>query len=252
MRAPSLMIAVTLIAAGSAFSNGPRLQRPVSDAALYTAIKAGDASTVKEALHQGTSPDAIGPDGSSILLQAVAAGHVEVVKILLAAGANPKTEGNGPLAAVAARGNDMEVLRCLVEAGVILDPPKRPATWDNAVVASVVNGNPEMLAYLLAHGASPDGSGFAGVTGLQLAAAKEDIEVMRLLLDSGASVNKADHYGRTALMFACREGKRKAVECLLSKGADSSLRDGYDRDAKQLAREAGHDDLTDSCSGKAK
>ncbi|SIT09041.1 ankyrin repeat domain-containing protein [Paracoccus saliphilus] len=53
-----------------------------------TAIRAGDRATVTGILREGTDPNHSGPEGLSPLMVAAGLGQLNMVKILLTAGAN--------------------------------------------------------------------------------------------------------------------------------------------------------------------
>ena len=55
---------------------------------LYAAAKGDDAATVKQMLSEGVSPDDGGEDGFTPLMTAAEAGHVDIVALLLEAGAD--------------------------------------------------------------------------------------------------------------------------------------------------------------------
>ncbi|MCM0083043.1 ankyrin repeat domain-containing protein [Geomonas sp. Red32] len=61
------------------------------DEPMAIAAGEGDFANVSQLLAKGASPDATGPDGvSTALVSAAAAGHTEVVKLLLEKGARPE------------------------------------------------------------------------------------------------------------------------------------------------------------------
>jgi len=88
---------------------------------------------------------------------------------------------------VAARANDVDSVRALIEQGADVNA------------------------------AAPDGS-----TALLEAAGRRDFEIVRLLLDAGADPAPVNRYGMSALHIAARGADARIVEALLAAGADAA------------------------------
>ena len=73
---------------------------------------------------------------------------------------------------------------------------------------------------LLAAGADPSGRNGQGMTPLQIAASRDNVEMVQLLLKAGADVNAVDNVGRTALWEALHQGRRKCGEGITNKEKD--------------------------------
>ncbi|ADV45410.1 ankyrin repeat domain-containing protein [Nitratifractor salsuginis] len=65
----------------------------------------------------------------------------------------------------------------------------------------------------------------SGMTPLMLAAAFNDVEMVRYLMEEGAEINAVDKYGMTALDYARKMGQGKVKEFLESVGAVHQLYD---------------------------
>lgn len=90
--------------------------------------------------------------------------------------------------------------------------------------AGPLNGNPELVRFLLKRGADPNPGPLRGVPLCSAVnARKNGVEILRILLDHGARVNETDHFGRTALSYAVRWDYKAAVDLLLARGAKPSL-----------------------------
>ena len=169
-------------------------------AEFVDAIQDGDASRVSLFLEAGMSPDA--HDTGSGALQAAAAGdHLNIMELLLAAGADP----NGAA------------------------PPYCPLAR--------IAGLPREAAarLLLATGADPDGRGAIGRTALMVAAEEGQAGMVKLLVSAGAKLDLGDEYGRTALMAASMRGRAEIVKLLLAAGAGRDQQDQYGQTALSLA-----------------
>ncbi|HEY8503665.1 MAG TPA: ankyrin repeat domain-containing protein, partial [Gemmataceae bacterium] len=140
--------------------------------------------------------------GRTALMVAAAAGHAEVVRALLAAGADPNHQDVircHPLFLACANGH-LESARELVRAGAKIDA-KGPEGKTPLLVANDT-GNAELVEFLVESGADVGAVDEEGVTFLMKAAARCDLEQVRLALARGADVNARSREGYTALVQA--------------------------------------------------
>ncbi|MEI5097972.1 ankyrin repeat domain-containing protein [Streptomyces sp. PmtG] len=174
---------------------------------LRAAAEAGDAVTVADLLAGGAAADARGGAGGpapgdgvagargqvpgqrrrTALDAAVGAGHAEVVRLLLAAGADPEQDVGAsaqetPLVLAAARG-DTGVVRLLLDAGA--HPDTRRGGAATALMVAAMEGHTDAVALLLDRGADLEREG-RGRTALEWAAFGGRLAVVRLLLARGA------------------------------------------------------------------
>src|SRR3546814_2567226 len=95
----------------------------------------------------------------------------------------------------------------------------RISDWSSDVCSSdLENGNADIVALLLEHGARVDEENRDGRTPLMTAAIKGHLPAVRTLIDAGADVTRSDYTGRTALDLA-REGRSRQVEQALEQAA---------------------------------
>jgi ankyrin repeat protein len=136
----------------------------------------------------------IGPALATDLIDAVRAGNVARVGILLDSGADPnkRSSYNGPL-------------------------------HDAARI-----GSAEITTILIRAGADVELSGFGGVRPLHSAAMAGQAKVVSILLKSGAKVDSRDNTGRTPLLsfMSGHTADVSTVIALLEAGADPNLLDG--------------------------
>ncbi|MER5624002.1 ankyrin repeat domain-containing protein [Streptosporangium sp. NPDC002544] len=181
---------------------------------LVSAAAIREAEGVRRLLDGAVSPDEPNEDGSTALYQAAVQGDAGIVRMLLAAGADPDRESGGdseglPLCAAAAWGH-LKAVIALLDAGA--DPDRREDIERTAMTA------------------------------LHWAASNEHLAVVRTLLDRGADPDLDDSAGRTALSHAAERGATAVVRTLLDHGANPALADGQDRRPLDLAqRYAGRD-----------
>ena len=130
--------------------------------------------------------------GRTPLSYAAQYGKAEVVKLLLARGADTSLEDNNS---------------------------RTPLSY------AAENGKVEVVKLLLVHGADTSLEDNLGRTPLSYAADNRKVEVVKLLLAHGADTSLEDNLGRTLLSYAAWYGKVEVVKLLLAHGADPSLKD---------------------------
>jgi ankyrin repeat protein len=150
-------------------------------------------------LLEGADVNEKGALGITALMFAVGAGHLEVVKALLEAGADPNAAGgvvHGGVFSVLTvamnrqNKNRMELMDILIAAGAKVNPPRRFP--ESPLDAAVKERDIEMLKALLERGADVNWENEIGTTPLETAVSmgEPDVEVVRLLLKAGADPNR--------------------------------------------------------------
>ena len=206
---------------------------------LYRAVSANDPTCVKAVLDTKVNPDDPDESGRTPLLLSLRQGDraLEVVNLLLAAGANPNGEfpdGRSPLHAVSFRAeHSLQLVRTLLAAGA--DPNRRNED-DSTPLHIAADGDDRALYVanaLLAAGADPNRKNRWDRTPLHLAAALADraLGVVEALLAAGADSNLSDEERWTPLHEAAHRGDRalEVAKALLASGADPNLKDDDDR-----------------------
>ncbi|HST24823.1 MAG TPA: ankyrin repeat domain-containing protein [Gaiellaceae bacterium] len=165
---------------------------------LVEAVLAGDSNSVASLLGDGLSPDSR-DEGSTPLYTAAAQGEVELVALLLRAGADPNLRSAGeqegtPLCAAACHGHG-EIVRLLLGKGA--DPNLAEDEWWTPLRWAAAQGHAEVARTLLDGAANPD----LGAP-LAEAARRGSLAVARTLLAHGADPSETDPDGRTALEIA--------------------------------------------------
>lgn len=128
------------------------------------------------------------------------------------------------------------------------DPDARGKDGEPALRSAFDNGNSEMAAVLIAHGADVNRPypGTAGRTPLMEEAGwglEEDVE---MLLRGGAHTEARDDRGETALLYALGNCRPENVRALVNDHADVNVRDAAGRTALSLAKEGSARRLTTS------
>lgn len=153
------------------------------------------------------------------LYVAVQQDDLEIVRLLLEAGANPNAQNVDrwfPLA----NAQSIEMVQLLLDYGADIH-----LTNEMGQDALQDQKDPEVAAYLIEAGAhvNPD-KGQSG-SPLQGAARNGNLEKMRLLLQRGADVDQAESWGETALMTAAEHSFVKGVRLLLDHHANVHLKE---------------------------
>src|SRR3954471_2903712 len=174
------LCAAVLVAALPAFADGTR----IADAAMN-----GDGAQVRALLTGGEDVNAAQGDGMTALHWASRRGDLDVVKMLLAAGANVR--------AITRLGNYTPLL----------------------LVSEMGHG--AVIDALTAAGADAKATTASGVTPLMLASASGQVGAVTTLLARGADVNAAEPTrGETAIMFAAANRRTDVVRALIAAKAD--------------------------------
>ncbi|KAI9808146.1 MAG: hypothetical protein M1825_004603 [Sarcosagium campestre] len=122
--------------------------------------------------------------------------------------------------------NTLTRVRLFVEAG--LDIKNRSKLLSPAAKRN----DPEVLSYLLSHGADVDYQNSDGQTAIFVAASSK---IAELLISKGANPHRYTYYGETPLIIAVKADRQEVVELLLSKGANVNHSDSSDKTALHYA-----------------
>ena len=192
-----------------------------ADLRLIEAVKISDAKTVRSLILQHADVNVAETDGSTALHWAAQRDNLDLIEILLGAGANAKSANRyniTPLSLACINGNAAIIERLLKAGASANDTSEEGQT---ALMTAALNGRVDAVKVLLAHGADANAKEpVRGQTALMWAASEGNAGAVKLLLDSGADVKAKSNTGFTPLLFGVRNGHLDAVKALLDHGAN--------------------------------
>ncbi len=207
--------------------------------ALDALVVAGDEAGVRAALAQGVSANARSADNEgTMLLQAIMLGHAGVVSALIEGGADvnaPTVHGRLTPLHLAATKGDAELIRILLaaRANPMLQSengayPLHDAIWKKKLAA--------VRALLPAYADinfSPKGGPHGSPLNMALSYGRE--EVLRAFLEAGFNPNDLRLKAEPPLILAVRSGSAACVKLLLEAAADKQMKDARGKTAADYA-----------------
>jgi len=213
--------------------------------ALLAATISGHATTLRTLLDKNTDSVTVDArerrEGYTALVLAAKDGHIDIVRWLLEAGANPNIPSNAGMTALihAAGGGYTEMVTELLDHEA--EPNAQTKNGLTALMAAAIDGHSDNVHALLDRKANPDACTKDGKTALLWAVFNGHLKVVKALLDGGADVNARLNTGETSLMGAAYHGYKQMIEWLFERGAHLDAKDR--KIALDWAREQGHTDV---------
>lgn len=179
-------------------------------------VKFNDVKSVKKALADGMSPNAMDQKGNSALTIAITEKSLDVAKLLIDSASidleRPNLAGETPIMMAAFHGS-FDLVQYLIEKRQV--EINKPG-W-SALHYAATNGHLKIVTYLLDKNAYVDPESPNGTTALMMAARGGHIEVVKLLLDRGADLSKRNAVGMTAIDFAEQHNQSEIATGLKSR-----------------------------------
>jgi uncharacterized protein len=167
--------------------------------ALLNAARSGSVNEAKELLDEGVDVDSASIDSFTPLMMASAAGHTDVVRLLIDKGASVKISTKGSPFVESALG------------------ARIPGGW-NALMAAALSGKTEIVKLLLDKKAAVNSATEDRRTPLLVAVEGRNPAVVKLLLDRGADPNALSDLGYSPLSMADIYGKGAIAGIIASRG----------------------------------
>ena len=211
---------------------------------LHIASNFGYAGVVQLLVgHKDLAPNLQDNVGSTAICEAVGAGHVEIVKLLLScegidinkhyANLDPKLQYVTTIM-VAARFGEFEIVKMLIESNLINDINAKDNTGQSALLMAVQGGDSKTVNILLNYkGIDVNAIDKDGMTALHAASILKRPEVVKVLLASKKiNINAETHSHSTPLHSAAKIGDIEIVRMLLEFGKKN---EHFDIEKKNLA-----------------
>ena len=185
---------------------------------LWASAFYGRVDVVEMLLAAGADAEAATVEGQTAIAAAAHRGHADVLRVLLEASGDvdrPDVNGTTP-AYAAARSGHVDALRVLVDSGADVNKAAKQMTplW-----IAAKSGHVDVVALLLEAGAE-NTAARKGRDAVWVAARAGHADVLRLLAKHVDDLDRADANGVTPLAVAAQEGHVDALRVLIDAGAD--------------------------------
>lgn len=229
-----------------------RVQQAKKNKSLFEAVKKADIEQVRLLIAEGADVDAKWGDiynkneeetstlrtkwrtERTPLWHAVEAGKIEVVKLLVEAGADVNA-GSWPPLCRAVDKNNTAIAEYLIDHGARVNYPEDMGPLQ---IAPYISNNIEMVKLLIAKGADIN-AGIVG-TALHRAIWMENKDIFELLIQHGANVNVKDKWGYTPLSYAIvKDDYLYFMNIMIANGADVNTKEPEGETCLHYAATAG-------------
>lgn len=196
-----------------------KAETTVSDR-FYEAIRSDDSRAVSELLAHGAGVNTRDDHRTTPLMYAAAVGSIEMMRQLIAAGADVNAKNAFDATALMWCTNQVEKVKLLTDKGADVNARSKRGRTPLLIAASH-DANIAVVRLLLSKGADmAKAIDKANNTPLVASAYANDTESVKLFLEKGADVKAQNVAGLNALMFAASHGNVEIVKTLLTLGAD--------------------------------
>ena len=198
---------------------------------LMKAVELGNLEIIKILLQGGDSLPNWQISLGSALELAIQLGKAKIVEMLLQAGANFNQAGSVPPLITAVEYQHIDIVKILIEAGADINCVDESAI--TPLIMAVLVKNIYLVNFLLEKGANVDGANLDDYhccfrsqmngkflsegTPLIYAAREGNLQIVKLLVEAGANVNiiSLEHGNISALNMSIQEGHREVCDYLL-------------------------------------
>ncbi|XP_078159764.1 ankyrin repeat family protein [Carex rostrata] len=179
---------------------------------LIHAARQGHFGTVKYLLEQGANPSASSNLGATALHHAAGIGNIEIMELLIPKGVDLESQSDAGTPLIWAAGHDQpKSVKLLLKHNANVNSETDDGV--TPLLSAVAAGSLQCLQLLLEAGANPNIDA-GGATPLHVAADIGNLDVIRCLLNAGADPNASDEDGFKPIQVAALRENREVVEAL--------------------------------------
>uniref|UniRef100_A0A4W4EX74 Uncharacterized protein n=1 Tax=Electrophorus electricus TaxID=8005 RepID=A0A4W4EX74_ELEEL len=188
---------------------------------MITAVRNGEVQRVSELAASTTTyiPTNSAMEDWTALHEAAHCGHVNCMKALLKVDKRTLQEQTALL--IATDRKHLECVKCLLEAGA--DPDISNKNKETPLYKACQQGSIDIVRVILAFGGSVNQRCYRGWTALHEAVRHGSPELCETLLQAGAAIDAPNAHGITPLLEAARHGRTTIMDYLICKGAGVNL-----------------------------
>ena len=210
----------------------PNIADTDGDTSILSAIEGYcSVNTIQKLINYGAKVNATNNKGMTPLLKACSYRQMDVVKVLLEAGADPTIVDDVHYSSLHAAVDGQcskDTLQALTDYGAHIDATRKDGT--NALLRACKTGQSESVMFLLEAGADVNIAKPDGNTCLHEAVCGHcSKEILQKIIQQGVNVNDVNNHIQTSLILACYTKQSESAKYLLENGADPNVSDadGY-------------------------
>jgi ankyrin repeat protein len=203
---------------------------------LHNAVEAGHVELVQLLIDNGARVDETNNRGLTLVDVALYAENKEIAELLVANGAKATFHQSAYI-------GDIDKTKSFVDSGI--DINQRDEQQSTPLHYATKAGSLSQVKSLISNGANVNAKDKRGRRPLHHAAGGGHTGIVRLLIANGAKVDAGEEVGFTPLVWAAGEGHKDVVKLLLDSGADINGNDSNSNTALSEATLNGHRDIVE-------
>ena len=209
----------------------PNIADTDGDTSILSAIEGHcSVTTMQKLINYSAKVNATNNKGITALLRACAYRLMDVVTVLLEAGADPTIVDDVHYSSLHAAVDgrcSKDTLQALIHHGALIDAARKDGT--NALLRACKTGQSETVRFLLETGADVNIAKPNGNSCLHEAVYGHcSSETLHKIIQKGVNVNDVNNKSETALIVACYKAQAEPVKLLLENGVNPNISDDYD------------------------
>jgi ankyrin repeat protein len=194
----------------------PTLDPEALQEAIFVAAREDDNAAMQSYIAAGADINKTNDMNITVLLIATTRGNVEMVKMLLDAGA--AFDADDFCFAIDNSKGNVELVQAFLDHGADVDAAQSGIPEHSALMYAAENGFIEIGELLLAQGADINKVDAFNDPAVNVAAFYGQLEFIKMLVEHGAELNIPGQYGNTAVGQALRNGNTEVADYLKSVG----------------------------------